>query len=117
MYAKPTILMILVIFLLIVHGAWGMYQKSQTAKEKRDKAQAHLHELKSREKELSDDIIDLSTDRGIEGEIRDRFMVAKPGESFIVVVDPEEKKVHTVTVPDDKQSLIGQIMSAVGLSN
>lgn len=117
MYAKPTILFLAIMVTLVTRGAWGMYQKSKEAEDKRAKAEERLAELKEKERTLSKDIVDLSTDRGIEEEIRDRFMVAKEGENVMIIADPEEKKVHTVTVSDESPSLMQKMMSATGLSN
>ncbi|GEM_PF-558678 len=100
LYAKPTIILLGVIALLVAHGAWGMYQKSIEALAKRDKAQEELHAMQEREKGLQGDILRFSTPRGQEGEIRDRYMVAKDGEKVIIIADPETPAVHTVTVSD-----------------
>lgn len=117
MYAKPTIIVLAVVFVMIANGAWGMYEKSREATDKTDAVAQRVAELESREEELTRDILDLSTERGIEGEIRDRFMVAKEGESVIIVADPTVEKVHTVTVPDETPGVTQKVLSAVGLSN
>ena len=100
MYAKPTIIALLVLFAFILNGTWGMYQKSKTANENREKAEALVDELSSREKEVTEDVVGLSTKRGIEEEIRARFMVAKEGEKVIIIADPKIEEVHTVTVSE-----------------
>ena len=116
-YAKPTILIVALGFFFVAHSAWGMYQKSRDAGDKRDAALERLTELEARERELSSDIARLSTNRGVEEEIRDRFMVAKDGEKVIIVSDPEEEKVHTVTVGDEGDgSIVDRMMNAVGFS-
>src|SRR3989344_876254 len=117
MYAKPTIIVLAVVFVMVANGAWGMYEKSRDATDKTDVVTQRLTELEAREKELSLDILDLSTERGIEGEILDRFMVAKEGENVIIVADPTAEKVHTVTVPDETPGVTQKVLSAVGLSN
>ncbi len=116
-YGKPMIIVIAVLFLFIARGAWGMYQKSIEATEKRNITEERLGELKQREAELSLDILNLSTDRGIEGEIRDRFMVAKEGENVMIVTDPDAQKIHTVTVSDNSPTIMQRMISAVGISN
>jgi cell division protein FtsB len=92
LYAKPTILILGILTVLIARGAWGMYTKSTEAKAKRDKATTELQELQKYEAQLNQDISTLSTERGQEGEIRDRYMVAREGEKVIVVTDPDKKK-------------------------
>lgn len=116
-YAKPTIIAIALLLALVAHGAWGMYQKSKEAVDKTHVATERLKQLEVREKELSGDILNLSTERGIEGEIRDRFMVAKEGESVMIVADPATEKVHTVTVADETLGVMQKFLGAVGISN
>lgn len=117
-YGKPMIIALALLFVLISRGAWGMYEKSVEAKEKSDRAIEKLSELKAREAQLSSDIENLSTERGVEGEIRDRFMVAKEGENVMIVTDPETQKVHTVTVTEGQApTVVEKMISAVGISN
>ena len=115
LYAKPTIILFAFLVALMLHGVWGIYQKSQEAVAKRDKAVAELAGLATREKELREDIARLSTGDGLEAEIRDRLMVAKEGEKVMIIADPDATKVHTVTVDENSPSLLETMMSAVGL--
>lgn len=91
-----------------------MYTKSTEAKAKRDKATTELQELQKYEAQLNQDISTLSTERGQEGEIRDRYMVAREGEKVIVVTDPDKKEVHTVTVSEEPQTRMEQFKAAIG---
>ncbi len=116
LYAKPTIIALSIALFLVARGAWNMYQKSQTTLVKREAAEEELSALKARERELSQDIVNLSTDRGIEEEIRERFMVAKEGESVMVISSPKEEAVHTITVTDTDETLVQKMLGASGLS-
>lgn len=117
LYAKPTIIIMAIFAVLIFHSAWRMHEKSLDAISKRDKALDELHALETRKAELESDVARLSSDRGIEEEIRDRFMVAKEGEKVMIVVAPKSEDAHTVTVPlEQNSSFLNKIMSAVGLS-
>ena len=117
LYAKPTILVIVAIASVSLSGAWNMYQKSKEAKANDDKANAALSALQTREAGLRSDIERLSTPRGQEEEIRDRFMVAKEGEKVIIITPPKDDTVHTVTVPEDeKRGFLDSLKAAVGLS-
>jgi uncharacterized protein YkuJ len=95
-----------------------MYSKSTEALEKRDKATRALQALEAREAELRSDILRLSNPRGQEGEIRDRFMVAKDGEKVIIVANSEEKKAHTVTVDEvaKEKTFIDKLRAAASAS-
>lgn len=117
-YAKPTILLLFVLSAVSLRGAWGMYQKSKEAIANRDKAVASEQELFLREKGLHADISKLSSERGQEEEIRNRFMVAKDGEKVIIVSTPDDQMAHSVTVEDTTQTstLVDKFKAAVGLS-
>ena len=118
LYAKPTIIIMAILVVLLGHATWGMHQKSVDAVAKRDKALEELRALESRQVELENNIAHLSSDRGVEEEIRDRFMVAKEGEKVMIVIAPKTEDVHTVTVPSEQDSsFLGKMMSAVGLSD
>ena len=116
LYAKPTILLVAVAIVFAAHGAWGMYNKSKEAGLRADDANARLSELRERSSELTTDIELLSSERGVEEEIRDRFMVAKEGENVMIVSDPEEQKVHSITVGDEKPSTLQRMLGAIGIS-
>ena len=117
LYAKPTIIVMAVFVVLVGRGAWGMHEKSLDAIKNRDKTLEELHALQGRQAELEGDIAHLSSDRGVEEEIRDRFMVAKEGEKVMIVVAPKTDEVHTVTVPAEQSpSLWDKMMSAISLS-
>lgn len=116
LYAKPTIIIMAMFLVLISHSAWRMHEKSLDAISKRDKAIEELRALEARKAELENDVARLSSDRGIEEEIRDRFMVAKEGEKVMIVVEPKADDAHTVTVSlEQNSSFLNKIMSAVGL--
>ena len=119
LYAKPTIIILGLLTALVGRGAYAMYQKSQEAIANRDKAEADLLVLETRKKELDLDIARLSSVRGQEGEVRDRFMVAKEGEKVIIVADPAETKntAHTVVVSEEEPTtFMDKVKSAVGVS-
>lgn len=115
LYAKPTIIAGAILVAMVLHAVWGMYQKSQEALAKRNKATVELTSLTAREKQLHQDIARLSSGEGVEAEIRDRFMVAKEGEKVMIIADPIAAEAHTVTVADAPSSFFGKILGAVGL--
>ena len=102
MYAKPTIIFLFLLLGFILSGTWNMYQKSRLARENVLRANESVANLRGREGTLTKDILRLSTPRGIEEELRSRYMVAKEGEGVIVISDPEKNKVHTITVSEGK---------------
>ena len=115
-YAKPTILFLGIIAVFALHGAWGMYEKSEDASGRAQKAEVELAKQKDRESELKVDIARLSTERGVEEEIRSRFMVAKNGEHIMIISSGDEEKAHTVTVVEDDRTTLQKVLAAVGFS-
>ena len=117
-YAKPTILLVFVLSLVSLNGAWGMYQKSKEATQNRDKAVAETAALSVHEAALHADITRLSSYRGQEEAIRNRFMVAKEGEKVIIISEQDGATSHSVTVNDNgvSNSLVNQLKAAIGLS-
>ena len=117
-YAKPTIAILLVLTVITLRGAWGMYEKNQEAEINSGKAVADLKRLETRQTELKNDIDRLSSTRGQEEEIRNRFMVAKDGEKVIIVTQPEGQTLHTVTVSGEAtQTFFEKLKAAVGASD
>jgi hypothetical protein len=114
LYAKPTILLLLLAVLFVARSAWGMYEKSLLAEEKRNTATEELRKLHVYEQQLSADINALSTERGQESAIRDRFMVAREGEKIIVVTDAEKNKVHMITIPEASDTMVGRLKASIG---
>ena len=84
---------LLVIFL--AESTWTMYGKERAAASANVDEAAALAELKARESSLSADVQNLDTPRGIEAEIRERYPVAKPGESVIVITPSQQTASNT----------------------
>ncbi len=77
---------VLAIAAFSAHAAWGMYVKFTVASRADDAAQVELESLKGQYANVSTAVGTFSTPRGEEGEIRERFGVAKPGEGAIQIV-------------------------------
>jgi cell division protein FtsB len=85
--------LILLAFLLATVGAaaWRMYGKAEEARIAHDESKAALESLTERKSAVEKSLSKLSTERGIEEEIRLRYQLAKPGEEQIVLVSKEEE--------------------------
>jgi cell division protein FtsB len=88
MWRRLIAVLLLVCIAIALRGVWGVYKKSQESRVLKIEAEATLNDLKSREKELREDIASLKSDRGVEAELRERYDLAKEGESVVVIVDP-----------------------------
>lgn len=71
-----------------VRAAWGMYTKFVVASRGHEASEHELLILKGQYARVSAAVDTLSTPRGEESELRERFGVAKPGEGTIQIVRP-----------------------------
>ncbi len=88
MWRRLIAVLLLVLIAIALRGVWGVYKKSQESRILKTEAEATLRDLKSREQELRTDIASLKSDRGVEAELRERYDLAREGESVVVIVDP-----------------------------
>ena len=79
-----VVLMVLAVF--AVRGAWDMYGKFAAASQAQTQSQSQLSEIQSRYNEVQSRVQSLSSPRGQEVELRARYGVAWPGEGEIDIV-------------------------------
>lgn len=90
-FYSPVIAVILIVFVIIAGlSVVRAFAKEREAAKLRNQYQSQWNALNQRETELTTQIQNLSTDRGIEAEIRERYRVSKPGEALVVVVNNGE---------------------------
>ena len=89
--SSPVILIVAVfVFALLFKAVWGIYGKSGASAAKLSQAQTELARLKVQEEDLSERVNYLSTEGGIEAELRTKYRAVKEGESVAVIVDRPE---------------------------
>ena len=93
MQTKPVLLILVIMVIAFAWNIAGMVGKmNETVKNRKD-VENKISELEQMKSELSSDIDDLNTDKGVEESIREKFGLAKEGEGMIIIVDdkdPEE---------------------------
>ncbi len=67
-------------------AAWDMYGKFASASEARSTAEGELATLQDRYVKIHTDVQALSSERGLEAAVRERYGVARPGEGQIDIV-------------------------------
>jgi len=90
--------LILVIFL--ARGVWRVYNQSRFANSNYLLTKDRLTKLEDRQKQITDRLEKLSTDRGLEEEFRNNFSVVRPGEKMILIVDSIETATDTATTSE-----------------
>lgn len=109
-HTRFWIVVLIVICTLLVISVVKISKKYIHAKSIRDDYQAELTQVQAHEAELRKNIDALSTDRGKETEIRDRYRVVKHGEQMILIVDNDKK---VAEIPPESPKPVG-IFSRIG---
>ncbi len=86
-YSKVTILITVFFIIVLIPGVYGIYKKVSESEKDRKAAERELADLETREQMLVLKVDRGNTDRGLEEQIREKYNVAKEGESVIVLVD------------------------------
>lgn len=79
-----------IVLVVLVKATWNISSKTIQSAEKLAQAQAELARLNERQSELQGRVGLLSTDQGIEAEIRTKFRAVREGESVAVIVDEDD---------------------------
>ncbi len=96
-YSVPALIVLLVVTLLLARGVWSAYTKYARTEELLAQAKSMHVKLLERTGELEKETTSLSTDRGIEKEVRAHFQVARPGEEVVILVDEATTTVATTS--------------------
>ena len=86
-YSKVTITILIFFVIMLIPGVYGIYTKVSESSKDRKAAERELVDLEAREKMLLEKVERGQTERGQEEQIREKFNVAKEGESVIVLVE------------------------------
>jgi hypothetical protein len=95
LYSIPFLIFVAVIVAVVMSAAWNMYQTSYGTEQRVDRLRAEHRELQQREEIVSNAALNVSTERGLEAEIREKFSVAQEGERVIVLVDDDTETATT----------------------
>lgn len=83
-----------VLLLLVLTVGWSAYDRFSIAmemNERRAEAELEAAALQSRKETLETQVEYLSSERGIEAEMRRQFDVALPGEQVVVILEEDEE--------------------------
>jgi cell division protein FtsB len=90
LYSKPMLFFLCILIVFLAKGVWGAYQIQRKTDLVLTKQSQDLAALQEREAQLEMTVDRLTTQRGIEEEIRSTFEVGREGERAIVIVDPSD---------------------------
>ena len=103
-YAFALVLLALAVSLGM--AASKMYGRMAMASEGEDAALHQLEQAQAEQAQVDSDLQNLATPRGVEGELRQRYGVAKPGEGVIKIVSAAQA---TSTSPQSSDSIFVRI--------
>ena len=86
-YSRITIIILFVVIIFLAKAVYDIYVKERMSSEGVSMIEKDYNSLKERQDMLKYEISKLKTKEGIEEEIREKYNVAKPGETVVVIVD------------------------------
>jgi cell division protein FtsB len=93
-FSKAVIVIMILIVMLMTRATWNVFQKEQVSAANTREAERGLIKLKDRQNLLTSEVSRLSTNEGIEEEIRSKYSVIKPGENMLVIIDQNASTTH-----------------------
>ncbi len=112
-YSKVTIAILMLFVAMIIPGVYGIYTKVSESSNDRKSAERELADLQAREKMLSEKLERGNSERGQEEQIREKFNVAKEGESVIILVEKPVPASTTVNEANVFKAMWNRIKKAV----
>ena len=108
-HTRFWIVVLIVICIILMISIIRISKKYIHAKSIRDDYQTELVQVQAHDAELKKNISALSTDRGKETEIRDRYRVVKHGEQMILIVDNDKNEADIADEPEKPQGIFSII--------
>jgi cell division protein FtsB len=99
LYSMPVLVILGIVVIFLLRGTYQVLQKDVTSANSVKEMEAKVAQLTDRQEQLKRNIDKLSTDDGIDAEIKDKFSVSKPGEHVAIIVD--EKAAASTSVPEE----------------
>ena len=113
---SPIMLCIgIVLFVVLAKAAWNIHEKAAVSGARLDQAQHELLKLEERKQDLSGKVAFLSTDQGVESELRTKYLAVKGDESVAVITDAESSTTATSTPIVVQEGWFTRFLHAIGL--
>ena len=88
--SSPFVLVVaIILFIILARAAWNIHIKAGAGVAKLDQAETELAKLQARQSDLSNQVSYLSSENGVEAELRSKYRGVKEGESVAVIVDDQ----------------------------
>ncbi len=86
-HSPITLVVALILCFILGKAAWGVYEKAAATEVRLSQVQSELVKLEDRHKVLASKVSLLSTEEGVEAEMRTKYRAVKEGEFVAVIVD------------------------------
>ncbi len=96
--ASPIALALLVVIVVVlIRATSNISHKAELGAARLAQAQAEYHKLTDRQTDLSTKVTQLSSEDGLESEVRAKYRAVKEGESIAVIIDDKKAVVVEAT--------------------
>jgi cell division protein FtsB len=85
-----TLVIILIFFIFMLKVVWNIREKLSDSNSRLRSTNAEFMKLQAHQNDLSNKISYLSTEQGIEAELRTKYRAIREGESVAVIVDEDQ---------------------------
>ncbi len=110
LHSPVAITLMFLALLYISYSSYGLFGKFKEARKKRAIAEAALIETEARKAQVQADLDKLSTDRGREEVIREKFNVVKEGEGVVVIPgDINDNETSTLVQAQPKEGFFQKL--------
>ena len=106
--SRVTSFLLIIFILFVANGTWDVYSKARKSKANLDEVKQSLTEAQKKKEDLSKEIEFISTERGKEEIIRDKFNVALEDEKVVIIIEPETSD---IPVSVEKKGIFSGIKS------
>lgn len=96
MRSPLTIIVACIILIVLIKATYSIHQKAVVSDAKLAQARVELVKLQARNNDLDSQVSELSTDQGIETELRTKYRAVRDGESVAVITGDAGQAAATV---------------------
>ena len=107
MKSPITIILACIILAVLIKATWSIHKKAVIADTKLVQAKSELAKLQARDQDLQLQVGYLSTDQGVEAELRTKYRAVKDGESVAVIMDDSQPAAAIEASSSSSSSTVG----------
>lgn len=110
-----TLIFFAILVFFLSKAAWGVHRKALVTETKLLQARAELTKLEDRQRILISRVDSLSTEEGLESEMRTKYRAVRDGELVAVIVDDKNSPTVATTSSVIYVNLWSKLLGLIGL--